>query len=263
MLGNLKRTSIVLVVLVLALLLFSSVAAAGPAGKCNKNGSERHKVHLDAEIMKWGEPESHTNYGKLDFKLHETPHGDYKIKFKLDLKHASDNTVYDIFLWANIPDLPLTIYGDLSNVYWLYIEYLFIAYGYDQDMTVNGKIETTLGILEISGYHIRDTMYDIETDKHGNSKYKYKDELTQEELMDAVIDFTWPYIRQHMIGLLPVLAPYLPMDSDFAAIGINSVTIHGGTYAVSTGILIVGPEDNYYTEPLSYTCTMDEFSWTL
>jgi hypothetical protein len=263
MVRYLERTTTVLVVLVLVMLVISSVAIAGPAGKSKGKGSERRKVHLDADIMKLGDTENHPNYGKVDFNLKETTHGDYKIKFKLDLKHAADNTVYDIYLWANIPDVPLTIYGDLSNMNWLYFETIFTGYGYDLDGTVNGKIETSLATLEISGYHIRDTMYDIETDKHGKFKCKYKAVLTQEELIEAVIDFTWPYIRQHMIGLIPALAPYLPMDSDFSAIGITSVTLYGGTYSVSTGILIVGPQDTYYTEPLSYTYSTDDFSWTI
>ena len=263
MIQNLRRTTIVLVVLVLTMLVISSVAIAGPSGKCKKHGREREKVKLDADILKLGEQNRHHKYGKIDFFLKETRHDDYKIKFNLHLKHASRNTVYDVYLWADIPDISLTIYGELSNSYWTNLEKTFVYYNYDTDGMVNGKIETSLGKLEISGYHIRDTMYDIETNKCGNFKFKYKAILTQEEIIDSVIDFTWPYIRQHMIGLIPALAQYLPVDSDFSAMGVTSVTIHAGTYSVSTGLSFVGPQDTYYTETLSFTYKTDGFSWTV
>jgi hypothetical protein len=258
MFRNLNLKIRVVLVLVLALLFISSAAFAVPAKKAENNSPDRLKVHLRADILKLGDT-GDQKYGNVELKLQEVMQDDYAVKFKLDLKHASKNTQYDIFLWANIPNIPLTITGDLSNRVWYSLEYLFVLNGYDTDGTLNGQIVTSLGILEISGYHVRDTFYDIETKKNGNSKCKFQDRMTGEELIGATVDFMWPYIRLHMIGLLPALAPYLPVEPEFSGLGITSIKLHGGTYAVSTGLIMVNLPETYYTEPLNFAFSTDDF----
>jgi hypothetical protein len=247
----------IVLVLVLALLFISSSAIAIPAKKSENNDMDKLSVHLKTDILKRGVPD-YQNYGKVELKLAEIKEDDYSVKMMLDLKHASIDTKYDVYLWANIPNIPVTIMGELSNKIWYALESLFILNGYDLDGTLNGKIESSLGVLEISGYHVRDTFFDVETKQNGNIKYLFHERMTGEELIGSVVDFTWPYVRLHMIGLLPASAPYLPVEPDFSMTGITTIKLHGGTYPVSTGLIFISNIDAYYTAPMNFVISTSD-----
>ena len=260
---NMRRSITVVMVLVFALMFVSSMALAEPVIKYNEDKHGRIKVHVKTKIMKLGEIEEQHHYGKVSFKLKETKHGDYKVDFKLDFKHAMKNTEYEIFVWANIPDVTITMYGNLLNNNWKLMEFVAVLYGYDTDYTINGKIETSTSTLGFSGYHVLDTGHDIMTDHHGHYKYKCKDKITEEEGIEYAIGFAWPYIKEHLCDTHPLLSFFLPTELDLTAMGVTSVTIHGGTYSLSTGASFVGSVDTYYTEPLSHTFIVDDLVWTV
>ncbi len=268
---SIKKTITVIVVLISVLLIFSSGAFSKTFVRIETEGLK--EVHIRANIIKGLDPDDHgPKHGRVQVKIKEDVSHHYMYKFSVDLRRATDYTYYEIHLWANLPDIKFTIYGDGSEE-WGYIQDFALDLGIDDDHTKNNKIEISLLTLGLTGYNEEYTGIDILTDGHGSYKFLKAGGIAEMDAVEWAIDFGSPYLEAYLLKVFEgdpenqrMVTWFFSQEWDFEDFHVVSVKIHGGYYTISMGIQFIGPggpegDDNYCTEDITFSLAMGDFVW--
>ncbi len=260
---NIKRTITVVMVLISVLLLLSPIVFAKVFVKIDDVGLK--SLHIRADILEEGSPGKH---GRISAMIREMTEEVYSYKFMIDLKKATPNTQYIIWLYADLPEeVVITIYGDGTGL-WPGIEWVANSYGIDYNEE-SGVIETTVGdLLSVLGFTEGtielNTGMTFTTDDRGNFKSIKEGIITEDDAMEHALDLAWPTLRQYLSSLIPGIVP--PDEIDFADLGITGLWVHGGQYSISGYVKFVGgdpedPVDVYVTETVTIDRVWNDLIW--
>ncbi len=272
---SIKKTVIVITVLITVLLIFSSSAFSKPFVRIRLDGLK--EVHIRADIIKGVNPEGGgPKHGRVQFRIKEAESlilGEeshyYTYKFSVDLRRATENHEYEIYLWADLPNIKFTIYGDGSEE-WGYFEDFVNDLGLDDDHNPeNNKIEISLLRLGLVGHNEEPTGIKIMTDDRGSYKFLKTGGIAEMDAVEWAIDFGLPLLKPYLLKLfegdpekIGMINWFFNQEWDFEDFHIVRIKMWGGYYTISMGIKFIGGgSDNFCTEMVTFALAMGHFVW--
>lgn len=254
-----KRKVLLALAMITTALLLSPIVFAEPFVKIETEGLK--SVHIRANIIEEGTQGGQgAKNGRIQVLVGEIEPQLYSYKFQINFRKAKPNTEYEVRLWCQLDDITITLFGDVENPTWMFIEWFAGHYNIDQDQD-SGQITTSLGALGLT-----EETYDllspetITTDERGSYKNMRSGLITEEGGMEYLLDLIWPYFRQYIMDRIPQL--FLQVHVDLEDLGIIGLMIHGGTYNFEMGMDFIddtGPD--YKCEDIIFSHTMNDYHW--
>lgn len=280
---GIRKTMTVIMILLCVFVIFSSGAFSKVFVKVDLEGLKN--VHIRADIYEETNGNFHPpKHGKVQFRITEEQPvmeggpRQYSYKFSLDLRRATPEKPYRIWIKATLPNVKFTIYGDTLDDDWLLIQWIALnRLNIDEDYAFDNKIVSSFATLGIVGDHERDTGIDVWTDVHGNYRNMITGGIEEMVAIEWAIDFGSPYLKEILLSLAQsegdkeLIEWFFSIDRNFDDFGITGVTMHGGVYPFKARARFVGPEDPenpgepidvYTTEEVSFTYAKGDFIWT-
>jgi hypothetical protein len=254
--------SLICILLIISPTVFSSTSA-----KIDDQGLKA--VQIRAGILKTGGPVGHGHkHGQVQAMVREVEPQVYSYKFMIDLKKATPNKEYTIHMWADVPEIEITIYADYTspaqNPNWFALQLAMLWLELDMDLTFNDQITINTNILGLTGMQTANLQKSFVTDHRGNYKNMKTGIIAEMDAIEYTTDLAWPHLRQYLIDNFPEypVSELLPAEIDFSIFKILGFTIPAGSYTISGGLNFVGVGgDSYYTETVTYTYTTSGFEW--
>ncbi len=265
MLKSTKGMLTVLIVLISVFMLLSPAVFAKWFVDIDDEGLK--SLHVRADVYRGSGGDVYgQKHGRVQFVITEIEPRLYSYKFQVHLRKAMENTKFEIIAWANMPNIEFTLYGDLDNPNWWWLELIAnsVTPPLDKDETMDGKIWTDLATLNLMGYHRVNTGMTFTTNERGSYKNIKSGIMTETDAMEYVLDLTWPIFLDYL-GLGGVFPP----EIDFEYFSIYRFDIHAGLYTVRGGLDFETvekypggiPIDTYSTEEITVTYDTDGFIW--